>query len=102
MRFAEVADEVGLPLRRQVRLGGDEDAIGRVDFYDPVRRKAWEILGDAWHLAVLAQGDDAERKRELRAVGVDVDFVSESEIIFRKDALRRRLLAELGCELRPR
>jgi very-short-patch-repair endonuclease len=79
--FVALCDAYGLPQpERQVLLGDDEQAIGRVDFfYRP--NLVVELDGRAYHAGVVQEAVDVDRDERLMALGIDVLRLTWFEVV---------------------
>ena len=79
-RAAELMDEVGIHLDRQVDTGDGERWIGRVDFRHPTLPFVLEIQSEKYHAALCDRESDAERIAALEAAGFVVVEVTDAMV----------------------
>jgi very-short-patch-repair endonuclease len=90
-RFEELMIEMGVDsLERQADLG-DEDGLGRVDFYERELRLILEIDSGRFHTSLTDQANDARRRAELRAAGFTIEIIDEFDVWHRPRDLQRRI-----------
>jgi hypothetical protein len=92
LRFEEILAQNRLPaMRPQVHLYDDEGWIGCVDYVAVAVPLVVFVDGAAWHTSLTDQRHDDMQTRRIRAIGYDVERVSDAEILFDGRALARRL-----------
>jgi len=85
-RFAVILERAGRePMRRQVDTCGDDGWIGRVDFRDERLPVVAEIQSERFHSGLLPTKRDAERVARLRASGIEVVEITDTQIFFHPD-----------------
>jgi very-short-patch-repair endonuclease len=107
-RCAEILRANGeAPLVAQVVLG-DDDAIGRVDLFDPDLRIVFEVQSELFHSSISDREYDRARRSALEAAGFMVVELREFDVWHRPDRIvlavrsaRRRRRAELGMNPEP-
>jgi very-short-patch-repair endonuclease len=78
-RLNQLADEVGITLRRQVNLG-DERFDGRVDFYEDDAKVVFEVQSELYHWALSDRQADETRRDKLEQDGFKVHEIWDTEI----------------------
>jgi len=91
-RVQQLARDVGVMLRRQVNLGGD-DWIGRVDFTVEGTNRVVEVLSRRYHGSLSDQRLDEVRLERLAAAGFRVMTVWDTDVWGDSDLIRERILA---------
>ena len=77
--MAQLADQAGIKLRRQIDLGG-ETWDGRVDFVEEDVRLVVEVQSERYHSALCDQRADEIRRAALEADGFGVLELWDSDI----------------------
>ena len=97
MLFFETLEAAGLPLpERQLRVGDDEGAVGRIDYVYRSCRVIFELDGRRFHSQLLDQESDRRRDNRLMAAGWRVIRITWEQLISRPwevVELVRRVLA---------
>ena len=98
-RFQELMAQIGIySLERQCDLG-DQDWLGRVDFYDRALRLILEIDSELFHTSLTDQAHDARRRAELEAAGYRIEVIAQFDVWHRPREVQRRI-RQLRQELR--
>jgi hypothetical protein len=79
--FVHLCNAYSLPVpERQVLLGDDEEAIGRVDFFYRAGL-VLELDGRAYHAGLLQQREDERRDQRFKAIGIDTLRLTWFEVV---------------------
>jgi very-short-patch-repair endonuclease len=78
-------------LVRQFPVYDERGFIARVDFGDPIRRIAFEVDSDRFHLGLVDRMLDEEKAARLVTIGWSVVRITEREVWFDRPSLTRRL-----------
>ena len=91
-RVERLAREVGVELRRQVEVGGQQ-WIGRVDFEIPGSTDVIEVLSERFHSALLDRAADKTRFRRLEDTGRRVLTLWDADVWSDAEAIRQKILS---------
>jgi hypothetical protein len=91
-RVERLARDVGVELRRQVEVGGNE-WVGRVDFEIFGSTDVIEVLSDRYHSAFLDREADFTRFRQLEASGRRLLTIWDADVWGSPEAVRQRILS---------
>lgn len=99
-RVDRLARDVGVPLLRQVDVGGS-DWIGRVDFMVEHTNRIIEVLSRRYHGSLTDQQADISRFARLAGQGFEVMTLWDTDVWGRAEAVRDRILAFSRGDLAP-
>ena len=91
-RVNRLAQDVGVPVRRQVDAG-DGQWIGRVDFLIEHTNKVIEVLSRRYHGSLLDRLSDDSRISRLNEAGFVVLTLWDSDVWANGDLVRDRIVA---------
>ena len=91
-RVQRLAGEVGVELKRQVDVGGNE-WIGRVDFEIVRSSDVIEVLSERYHSAFLDRESDSTRFRRLEASGRRLLTIWDADVWGRPEFVRQQILS---------
>ncbi len=91
-RVERLAREVGVELKRQVEVGGNE-WIGRVDFEVVGSTDVIEVLSERFHSAFLDREADTTRFRRLEASGRRLLTIWDADVWGNPEVVRQRILS---------
>jgi very-short-patch-repair endonuclease len=92
-RFARLMEEAGIPMLRQVDVGGDRHWTGRVDSRHATLPLVVEIQSERYHLALADRERDRNRIAALHAAGFHVIEVTDVDVWTRPQDVVARVRA---------
>jgi very-short-patch-repair endonuclease len=95
--FVQVLEARGVPVpERQVTLGDDERAVGRVDFFNRDATLVVELNSRTYHDSLLQADADAVRAAELAALGLRYMPVRYRQLVDDPDGVVERYVRACG------